>query len=129
MTMTTAVTTSSTERLSGAPERGRLAPCFAVVLLAFLDVLVATGNARADGGVPAPDQAASGALEAAANAAGTGDPPIPLGGQTLDPAPSADQARPQQQAATDQAATSNAAAAQQQPRNVVISIRIDSPGD
>jgi hypothetical protein len=80
-----------------------------VVLLLVLPVvaayaLVMTGNARADGSGPSPDPSAD-ALGAA-------------GGQAVSDA----------QASTDQAANAAAEAAQE-ARNVVISIRVDSPGD
>lgn len=83
-----------------------------IVLLLVLPViaayaLVTAGNARADGSGPSPDPSAD-ALAAA-------------GGQVA-PAPS------QAQASTDQAAEAAAGTAQQ-ARNVVVSIRIDSPGD
>jgi hypothetical protein len=77
-----------------------------IVLLLVLPVFAAyalamAGNARADGSGPSPDPSA-GALEAATGQA--------------------------EQASTDQAANAAAEAAQE-ARNVVVSIRVDSPGD
>jgi hypothetical protein len=77
-----------------------------IVLLLVLPVLAAyalamAGNARADGSGPSPDPSA-GALEAAPGQA--------------------------EQASTDQAANAAAEAAQE-ARNVVVLVRVDSPGD
>ena len=93
-------------------QRYRLLASLVSLALALLYLLVATENARADDLNPAADSALNSALQAAAAAV---DEPVP--------APTS------QQASTEQAANVAAEATQQQPRNLVISIRINSPGD
>jgi hypothetical protein len=90
--------------MMASTQRYRLLASLASLALALLYPLVATGNARADDPIPAVDSA----LQAV-------DEPVPSGTSL--------------QASTDQAATATAAATQQQPRNLVISIRINSPGN
>src|SRR6266498_4165979 len=82
-------------------------------------------TARADGATPS-DPLAAGALGGAARTAGAGDPgPSPPGPASGPPA----LADAVQQASTEQGAAATAAATQQRPKNVVISIRINSPGN
>jgi hypothetical protein len=104
-------------------QRYRLLATLVSCALALLYTLVATGNARADDSNPAVDSALNSALQAADAAIGAGnvDTPAPLD----QPVPAATS----QQAATGQAAGATAAATQQQPGNLVISIRINSPGN
>jgi hypothetical protein len=93
-------------------QRYRLLASLVSLALALLYLLVATENARADDLNPAADSALNSALQAAAAAV---DEPV------SEPT--------SQQASTEQAANAAAEATQQQPRNLVISIRINSPGN
>ena len=104
-------------------QRYRLLATLATCALALLYTLVATGNARADDSNPGAGSALNSALQAADAATGAGnvDTPAPLD----QPVPAATS----QQASTGQAAGATAAATQQQPGNLVISIRINSPGN
>jgi len=122
MTMT-AVATESTRGLGG--RRARLA---AGVLFALLFVVVyavaAPGHARAASGpVSAPVPAIPGVSGASAGAAGADEPAQTSLAPQGEPAPT------DQTASTQQAGNSAASAVQQQPQNIVISIRINSPGD
>jgi hypothetical protein len=87
-------------------QRYRLLASLVSLALALLYLLVATENARADDLNPAADSALNSALQAAAAAV---DEPV------SEPT--------SQQASTEQAANAAAEATQQQPRNLVISIR------
>jgi hypothetical protein len=81
--------------------------------------------------LPSGARAATGEPTIPVDAAGAVDSAVSPGGQDPEALSGEDQAAPagNQQAATDQAATAAATANQQQPRNIVISVRIDSPGD
>lgn len=108
------MTTAWIQRLHGA--RGRrlfaLSLGFAVPFVLYFGLL--TGSARAGTDVPSSP----------AEVLGAGDSADPSGALAGDPAGSTGQ-----QASTAQTAASSAAATQQQPRNIVISVRVDSPGD
>jgi hypothetical protein len=95
------------------PRFARIGGIAAVVLVALLGALVAAPNARADGDVGAAVPAAPGAAEQ------------PQG--TVEPAP--DPAAADQAAATAQEAAASAVAAQPEQPNVVVIVRINSPGD
>jgi hypothetical protein len=113
-------------------QRYRLLASLVGFALALLYPLVAAGNARADDPNPAMIPAVNSALQAADDATGAGDVSLASGEQPSDvPAPVDESvtAATSQQASTEQAANSAAAASQQQPRNLVISIRINSPGN
>lgn len=120
---TTAVATESTQGLGG--RRARL---MAGALVAFLSVVIyavaAPGHARAASGpVSAPVPAIPGVSGASAGAAGADQPAQTSLAPQGEPAPT------DQTASTQQAASAAASAAQQQPQNIVISIRINSPGN
>ena len=121
MTMT-AVATESTQGLGG--RRARL---MAGALVAFLSVFIyavaAPGHARAAGPVSAPVPAIPGVSDATAGAAGADEPALTSLAPSGEPAPT------DQTASTQQSASSAASAVQQQPQNIVISIRINSPGN
>jgi hypothetical protein len=85
-------------------QRYRLLASLAGFVLALLYPLVFTGNARADDLNPAADPAVNSALQAVPAATSQG-------------------------ASTEQAADAAAQATQQDPRNLVVSVRIDSPGN
>jgi hypothetical protein len=104
-------------------QRYRLLATLVSCALALLYPLVATGNARADDSNPAAGSALNSALQAADAATGAGGVDIPA--PPDQPVPAATS----QQASTGQTAGSTAAATQQQPGNLVISIRINSPGN
>jgi hypothetical protein len=101
--------------MMASAQRYRLLASLVSLALALLYLLVATENARADDLNPAADSALNSALQAADAATAPLDEPIP--------APTS------QQASTEQADNAAAEATQQQPRNLVISIRINSPGN
>ena len=104
-------------------QRYRLLVTLVSCALALLYPLVVTGNARADDSNPAAGSALNGALQAADAATGAGG---------VDTATAPDQPVPaatNQQSSTGQAAGASAAATQQQPGNLVVSIRINSPGN
>ncbi len=119
-------------------QRYRLLASLASLAVALLYLLVVTENARADDLNPAADSALNSALQAAEAAV---DEPIPAPNPAADSAlnsalqaaaAAADEPVPastSQQASTEQAANAAAEATQQQPRNLVISIRINSPGN
>jgi hypothetical protein len=116
---------------SGRSLRRRFACAFALLLPA-LAYLVLAGPARGDGGLLAAQPAASGgALRSALDA--TSAPSGASGELALYSAPTGASSPPApapgQQAATDQNAGANAAVGQQQPRNIVVSVRINSPGN
>ncbi len=104
--------------MMASAQRYRLHALLVSFALALLYPLVATGNARADDSNPGAVSAVNGTLQAADDVTGAGDVSVAAGEQ-----PSS------QQASTDQAADAAAAAMQQQPRNLVISIRINNPGN
>jgi hypothetical protein len=81
--------------------------------------------------LPSGSPAATGEPPIAAETVGAVDSAVSPGGQDPEALSGEDQAAPaaDQQASTDQDATAGATANQQQPRNIVISVRIDSPGD
>ena len=118
----TAVATESTQGLGG--RRARL---MAGALVAFLSVFIyavaAPGHARAAGPVSAPVPAIPGVSDATAGAAGADEPALTSLAPSGEPAPT------DQTASTQQSASSAASAVQQQPQNIVISIRINSPGN
>ena len=123
MLTTTAVAIDSNRGLGG--RRARLA---AAALVAFLFVVIyavaATGNARAaDGPVSAPVPVVPGVSDASAGAAGADVPALSSLAPQSAPAPT------DQTALTQQAANAAASAVQQQPQNIIISIRINSPGN
>ena len=93
-------------------QRYRLLAWLVSLALALLYLLVVTENARADDLNPAADSALNSALQAAQAAV---DEPV--------------SAPTSQDASTEQTANPAAEATQQQPRNLVISIRINSPGN
>jgi hypothetical protein len=101
--------------MMASAQRYRLLASLVSLALALLYLLVTTENARADDLNPAADSALNSALQAADAATAPLDEPIP--------APTS------QQASTEQAANAAAEATQQQPGNLVISIRINSPGN
>jgi hypothetical protein len=119
--------TAWVERPRGAFGRRLQALSLGLALLFGLYLLVLPSGARAATGEPTIPAEAAGAADSAFSP-GRQDP------ETLS---SEDQAAPagdlagigDQQASTEQAATADAVANQQQPRNIVISVRIDSPGD
>jgi len=107
-----------------------------------LNSALQAADAAVDEPIPAPNPAADLALNSALQAADAGvDEPIPAPNPTADSAlnsalqaaaAAVDEPVPaptSQQASTEQAANVAAEATQQQPRNLVISIRINSPGD
>ena len=94
--------------MMASTQRYRLFASLVSLAFVLLYQLVATGSARADDQNPAASPAVDTALQAV-------DEPVAAGSSL--------------QASTDQAATATAAATQQQPRNLVVSIRIDSPGN
>ena len=104
-------------------QRYRLLASLVGLTLALLYSLVATGNARAGDPLSAAGPAPISALQAAGEvmSAGEVDTPAPLAA----PVPAATS----QQASTNQSAGAAASATQQQPRNVVVSVRINSPGN
>jgi hypothetical protein len=116
------VTVISAEMIVSA-HRYRLVASLAGFVLALLYPLVATGNARADDLNPAADPAINSALQAAGELAGSGD------ADTTAPVDEPVPAATGQTASTDQGASSTAQATQQFPRNTVVSIRINSPGN
>ena len=142
------VITPSRARSSVAPTRDAHAwKLIAVLLIALAFLLVTAGNALADGVSPipaaSPEQVAGGsagsgpsALPSPSDAPQTA--PVPAaadqaaqsvqGAEESQPAP-AETAPSGQQASTGQSANANAGVNQQNPRNVVISIRINSPGN
>src|SRR3954463_7011313 len=101
--------------MMASAQRYRLLASLVTLGLALLYLLVATENARADDLNPAAGSAFNSALQGADAATPPPADPIP--------------ARTSQQASTGQAANAAAEATQQQPRNLVISIRINSPGN
>ena len=109
--------------MMASAQRYRLLASLVSVALALLYSLIATGNARADELNPAGDSGLNSALQAAdaATSAGAGDVPAPVD-QSIPAAAS-------QEASTAQAAGAAATGTQQQPRNLVISVRINSPGN
>jgi hypothetical protein len=113
-------------------QRYRLFASLVGFALAFLYPLVAAGNAWADDPNPLADPAVNSTLQAADDVTGAGPIPLPSGEQASDaPAPvdAPVTAGTTQQASAEQAADAAAAATQEQPKNVVISIRINSPGN
>jgi hypothetical protein len=107
-----------------------------------LNSALQAADAAVDEPIPAPNPAADAALNSALQAADSAvDEPIPAPNPAADAAlnsalQAADAAAHEpipapasQQASTAQAANAAAAATQQQPRNLVISIRINSPGN
>jgi hypothetical protein len=116
------VATESTRGLGG--RRVRLAAGALVASVSvFLYAVAAPGHARAAGPDSASVPAIPGVSEASAGAAGADEPALSSLAPQSEPAPT-DQA-----SSTQQTASSAASAAQQQPQNIVISIRINSPGD
>jgi hypothetical protein len=109
------------QRQRGAFGQRLLALSVALVVLFVLYLLALPGGARAAIGEPTIP----------AEAAGVVDSAVSPGGQDPEALSGEDQAAPagDQQASTDQATTAGATTNQQQPRNIVISVRIDSPGD
>jgi hypothetical protein len=99
------------------PRHARIGGIAAVVLSALLGGLIATPNARADGDAGAAVPAAPAAAEQ------------PQG--TLIPAPAPPETSPpaDQAVATGQDAAADAVAAQPKQPNVVVVVRINSPGD
>src|SRR5215210_2338285 len=116
------VTVISAEMIVSA-HRYRLLASLAGFVLALLYPLVATGNAWADDLNPAADPAINSALQAAGELAGSGD------ADTTAPVDEPVPAATGQTASTDQGANAAAQATQQFPRNTVVSIRINSPGN
>jgi hypothetical protein len=110
-------------KMMASAQRYRLLASLVSLALALLYLLVVTENARADDLSSAADSALNSALQAAdaATGAGNGDTPAPPDEPI--PAPTS------QGASTEQAANAAAEATQQQPRNLVISIRVNSPGN
>lgn len=104
-------------------QRYRLLASLVSLALALLYLLIVTENARADDLNPAADSALNSALQAADAATGAGD------GDTQAPLDEPIPAPTSQEASTAQAAGATATTTQQQPRNLVISIRINSPGN
>jgi hypothetical protein len=131
------VTVISAEMIASR-QRYRLLASLVGFALALLYPLVATGNAWADDLSPLADPALNSPLQAADDVTGAGPIPLPSGEQASDapapvgaPAPVDEPvtAGTTQRASTEQAADAAAAATQEQPKNVVISIRINSPGN
>lgn len=130
--MTTAKIAEPSRRRDGGRAGHALVMALVAFLLALSYSLVATGTARADGSTPASDPLANGVPETTADAAGAGVEVLPsLGSPSDQPAPGdgAVPAGTEVQASTDQAAAASAAATQEQPKNLVVSVRSDSPGD
>src|SRR4249920_916561 len=120
---TTAVATEATQGLGGRRVR-LMAGALVALLSVFLYAVAATGNARAaDGPVSAPVPVVPGVSDASAGAAGADEPALTSLAPQSAPAPT------DQSASTQQAANAAASAVQQQPQNIVISIRINSPGN
>jgi hypothetical protein len=137
--------TPSRARSSVAPTRDAHAwRWVAVLVMALAYLLVAAGNALADGvsptPLPSPEQVTGGsagsgpsalpsdAQSAAATAPSDQAAQTVQGAEESQPAP-AGTAPSGQQSSTGQSANANAGVNQQSPRNVVISIRINSPGN
>jgi hypothetical protein len=121
---TTAVTMESARGLGGSRAK-RMAAALVVFVSVFLYAVAATGNAHAaDGPVSAPVPEATGDPGASAGAGGADEQAL----TSLAP-PAASSAPTNQTASTGQAANAAAAAMQQAPRNIVVSIRINSPGN
>jgi hypothetical protein len=100
-----------------------MAAALVAVFSVFLYAVAATGNAHAAGGpVSAPVPAVAGVSGASAGAAGADDSAL----TSLAPVSSAPS---DLTASTEQAANAAAAATQQAARNIVVSIRINSPGN
>jgi hypothetical protein len=104
-------------------QRYRLLASLVSLALALLYLLVVTENARADDLTPAADSALNSALQAADAATGAGDGEMQAPLDEPIPTPAS------QEASTAQVAGAAATTTQQQPRNLVISIRINSPGN
>jgi hypothetical protein len=125
------VTVISAEMIASR-QRYRLLASLVGFALALLYPLVATEKAWADGPNPLADPALNSALQAADDVTGAGPIPLPSGEQASEAPATVDEpvtAGTTQQASTEQAADAAAAATQEQPKNVVISIRINSPGN
>ena len=119
---TTAVATESTQGLGGRRVR-LMAGALVAFLCVFTYAVAAPGHARAAGPVSAPVPAIPGVSDATAGAAGADEPALTSLAPSSEPAPT------DQTASTQQSASSAASAVQQQPQNIVISIRINSPGN
>ena len=119
--------TAWVQRPRGAFRPRLLALSLGLVLLFVLYLVLLPGGARAaTGDLPIPAEAA-GAVDSATSP-GEQIPGSPSGEDQAAPAlDSADTGG--RQASTEQASTASAAATQQQPKNIVVSVRIDSPGD
>ena len=109
--------------MMASAQRYRFLASLVSLALALLYLLVATENARADDLNPAADSALNSALQAADAATGAvvGDTQAAL--DEAIPAPTS------QETSTAQAAGAAATTTQQQPGNLVISVRINSPGN
>jgi len=117
------VETDSAWSLGGRRVKRAIAALVAVSCV-FVYAVAATGNAHAASGpLSAPASVVPGVSGASAGAAGADD-------QALNSLAPADSSAPSDQtAATNQAANAAASALQQAARNIVVSIRINSPGD
>jgi hypothetical protein len=122
--MSSARATAAIRPTGGSPLLSRFVCSLALSVAVLLYLLMAAGNARADDGTLAVESAASGALRAALESG-----QAPLSTPAPAPAPGAPAAAAGQQAATGQVAGADASVDQQQPKNIVVSIRINSPGN
>jgi hypothetical protein len=119
--------TAWVQRPRGAFGRRLPALSLGLVVLFGLYLLALPSGARAATGEPTIPAEAAGAVDSAVSPGG--QDPAALSGEDQ-AAPAGDSAGTgDQQTSTEQAATASAAANQQQARNIVITVRIDSPGD
>ena len=100
-----------------------MAGALVAFLCVFIYAVAAPGHARAAGPESAPVPAIPGVSDATAGAAGAVEPALTSLAPQSEPAPT------DQTASTQQSASSAASAVQQQPQNIIISIRINSPGN
>jgi hypothetical protein len=119
--------TARIQRPRGALGRRLQALSLGLAVLFGLYLLALPSGARAATGEPTIPAEAAGAVDSAVSPGG--QDPEALSGESQT-APAGDPAGiGEQQASTEQAATASAETNQQQPRNIVVSVRIDSPGD
>jgi hypothetical protein len=119
--------TAWVERPRGAFGRRLQALSLGLAVLFGLYLLALPSGARAATGEPTIPAEAAGVVDSAVSPGGQDPGALSGEGQTApagDPAGIGDQ-----QASTEQAATAGAETNQEQPRNIVISVRINSPGD
>jgi hypothetical protein len=119
--------TARIQRPRGALGRRLQALSLGLAVLFGLYLLALPSGARAATGEPTIPAEAAGAVDSPVSPGGQG--PEALSGESQT-APAGDPAGiGDQQASTEQAATAGAETNQQEPRNIVVSVRINSPGD